>query len=492
MATYPIKMLKDEEGNPFVPLINIDAIKELGGDSLMETIEGKLEVTNIIAGRQIDLDVDGNNITINNSAEGTKLINNLDTTASGTGALDAAQGKVLKDNIPEVINNLTTIDSKKALSAHQGYVLAGRSVPVGGGTGQVLMKSADDDYSLTWGDAADPNAIVGDGSIKKIVELTYDEYIALEEAGQLEDTTEYHISDMNEQGGTYITESEIQDMIDENSQSVFPQSIRYARCGLYKPSGGSAWFRIGTFTPVESSTIRIEALSDCAGLTHRGHFKLYVSFGTSNNNNTCLTVVEASRGITAGDFDLRKISDEGVYELWYHLEQWNQYNVNIYAGRGNLPIMTNLSDRGTEGTPTGTKMLVDDCNLRSRHCLYTGNLKGGETVTFTGKYVKRYLDVYCRIQFSTSQSLTIKYTIDTKQDVKTSGELANLAHGSGWGMPFDVSEVQSMYGSESYFNNGTKEFVHRRIGYTRLTSSGEWADRNGNDSYFIYQIETYD
>ena len=222
MAKYPIKMLKDEEGNPFVPLINIDAIKELGGETLMETIDGKLEVTNIIAGRQIDLDVDGNNITINNSSEGTKLINNLDTTASGAGALDAAQGKVLKDSIPEVINNLTTIDSKKALSAHQGYVLAGRSVPVGGGTGQVLMKSADDDYSLTWGDAADPNAIVGDGSIKKIVELTYDEYIALEEAGQLEDTTEYHISDMNEQGGTYIGESEILQLIKTNSQFTVP------------------------------------------------------------------------------------------------------------------------------------------------------------------------------------------------------------------------------------------------------------------------------
>lgn len=222
MAKYPVKMLKDEQNQPFVPLINIDAIKELGGETLMETINGKLEVTNIIAGRQIDLDVDGNNITINNSSEGTKLINNLDATTSGTGALDAAQGKVLKDSIPEVINNLTTIDSKKALSAHQGYILAGRSVPVGGGTGQVLMKSADDDYSLTWGDAADPNAIVGNGSIKKIVELTYDEYTTLEEMGQLEDTTEYHISDMNEQGGTYIAETEIQDMINNTTQNYLP------------------------------------------------------------------------------------------------------------------------------------------------------------------------------------------------------------------------------------------------------------------------------
>ena len=213
MATYPIKMLKDEEGKPFVPLVNFDAIKELGGESLLETIENKLEPANLIAGNQIELSVNGNNVTISNSSEGTKLINNLTTTAVGTGALDAAQGKVLKDSIPEVVNNLTTIDSKKALSAHQGYILAGRSIPVGGGNGQVLMKSADDDYSVTWGDAADPNAIVGDGSIKKIIDITYDDYINLEKENKIDPTIEYHINDANDQGGTYITETEIQNMI---------------------------------------------------------------------------------------------------------------------------------------------------------------------------------------------------------------------------------------------------------------------------------------
>lgn len=222
MATYPIKMLKDEEGKPFVPLISIDSIKEVGGETLEQQLDKKLETTNIIAGTQIALEVEGNNVIISNSAEGTKLINNLDQTTVGVGALDAAQGKVLKESIPEVINNLTTIDSKKALSAHQGYVLAGRSVPVGGGTGQVLMKSADDDYSLTWGDAADPNAIVGDGSIRKIVELTYDEYLALESQNQIEPTIEYHISDWNENERTYLKESDILTLIKTNSDFTVP------------------------------------------------------------------------------------------------------------------------------------------------------------------------------------------------------------------------------------------------------------------------------
>lgn len=213
MATYPIKMLKDEEGKPFVPLISIDSIKEVGGETLEQQLDKKLETTNIIAGTQIALEVEGNNVIISNSAEGTKLINNLDQTTAGVGALDAAQGKVLKESIPEVINNLTTIDSTKALSAHQGYVLAGRSVPVGGGTGQVLMKSADDDYSVTWGDAADPNAIVGDGSIRKIVELTYEEYQALE---AIDPNTEYHIYSVEDGTYTYISEGRIQDMIDNS------------------------------------------------------------------------------------------------------------------------------------------------------------------------------------------------------------------------------------------------------------------------------------
>ena len=213
MATYPIKMLKDEEGKPFVPLVNFDAIKDQGGESLMETIDNKLEATNLIAGNQIELSVNGKNVTIHNSSKGSTLINNLSTSVAGEGALDAAQGKVLKDSIPEIVNNLNTIDSTKALSAHQGYVLAGRSVPVGGATGQVLKKSADDDYSLEWGDAADPNAIIGDGSIKKIIDITYDDYIKLEKENKIDATIEYHISDANDQAGTYITEAEIQNMI---------------------------------------------------------------------------------------------------------------------------------------------------------------------------------------------------------------------------------------------------------------------------------------
>lgn len=213
MATYPIKMLRDEEGKPFVPLISLDSIQDGEGNSFGEALENKLEADNLKAGSQIELTVEDGNVIISSSAEGAKLINDLTTETSGIGALDAAQGKVLKDSIPEVVNNLNTIDSTKALSAHQGYVLAGRSVPVGGATGQVLKKSANDDYSLEWGDAADPNAIVGDGSIMKIIELTYNEYLELEKNNALAEDTEYHISDWNENERTYLTTQDIEEIV---------------------------------------------------------------------------------------------------------------------------------------------------------------------------------------------------------------------------------------------------------------------------------------
>jgi hypothetical protein len=191
MAKYPIKMLKDEEGNAFVPLTSSEALKTPDGKTLDEKLQNKLETTNIKAGTDINITVDGNNVTINNASKGV-LIDNLTTETPGVGSLDAHQGKVLKEMIPEVVNNVTSTDSDKALSAYQGYLLSGKVVPTGGKEGQVLKKSSDTNWSLEWGDAADPNAIVGDGSIKKIIELTYEEYQALE---TIDPDTEYHIID---------------------------------------------------------------------------------------------------------------------------------------------------------------------------------------------------------------------------------------------------------------------------------------------------------
>ena len=125
MARYPIKMLKDENNNPFVPLVSTECVKDPGGQSLDEKLASKLESNNIQAGdNTINISTSGNNVSITaNLPAGSTLIDNLTTTTSGQGALDAHQGKVLKDLIPTIVDDLTSTDATKALSAKQGYTL---------------------------------------------------------------------------------------------------------------------------------------------------------------------------------------------------------------------------------------------------------------------------------------------------------------------------------------------------------------------------------
>lgn len=246
MATYPIKLLKDESGTPFVPLTSTAALKTKDGSSLEDEFNKKLEVTNIKAGKDITLTVNGNNITINNASKGV-LIDNLTTTTAGQGALDARQGKILKDSIPEVVNNLTTVSTDKALSAYQGYLLSGKIVPAGGTEGQVLKKSSGTDWALEWGDAADPNAIIGDGSIKKIVYCTLEEYNNLTTK---DPETEYHIEEASSDM-TYMSRDEINTLITTQTSKYLPLIGGTLTGGLTVNGGitiGSGFGKKYTFT----------------------------------------------------------------------------------------------------------------------------------------------------------------------------------------------------------------------------------------------------
>lgn len=152
MAQYPIKMLKDENGTPFVPLVAPEAVKDNQGTDWQTLLNSKLEKTNIIAGDNITLSVSGNNITINSQAGGatTNVIDNLNQQTAGIGVLDAHQGYVLKGMIPGVQNTLTSTSTTDALSAYQGYLLSNRVVPSGGTTGQVLRKKSGTDNDVEW------------------------------------------------------------------------------------------------------------------------------------------------------------------------------------------------------------------------------------------------------------------------------------------------------------------------------------------------------
>lgn len=125
MATYPIKMLKDENNNPFVPLVSTECVKDPGGQSLDQKLATKLETSNILAGdNTISVSTSGNNVSITaNLPAGSTLIDNTTTSTAGQGALDAHQGKVLRDSIPVIVDDVTDTSATKALSANQGYVL---------------------------------------------------------------------------------------------------------------------------------------------------------------------------------------------------------------------------------------------------------------------------------------------------------------------------------------------------------------------------------
>lgn len=68
MATYPIKMVQDENGSPFVPLTSASAVMDSNNNSLQTLLSGKYTI-----------------------------MNNVTTASAGLGVLDAYQGKLLYD-----------------------------------------------------------------------------------------------------------------------------------------------------------------------------------------------------------------------------------------------------------------------------------------------------------------------------------------------------------------------------------------------------------
>lgn len=98
MAQYPIKMLKDENGTPFVPLVAPEAVKDTQGTNWQTLIDKKLEKTNIIAGDNITLSVSGNDITINSQAGGTSDY----TTLSNKPSLDTTSDQSLNPSKEEI------------------------------------------------------------------------------------------------------------------------------------------------------------------------------------------------------------------------------------------------------------------------------------------------------------------------------------------------------------------------------------------------------
>lgn len=289
MATYPIKMMIDESGQPFVPLTSLDAV--IGEKNLQYILDateesaGHFKVTlkdvtmnnlinTVIIVRWPDINstVKPSYLQINNEEE-KPLYNGTGTEYLGleeasntvnmlaydgnkwvltSGAGNSGSGHVITNEAgetmeqqkilnfvgfqvendganrltriinPEPINNLTTNESGLgSLDAYQGHILSGRSIPEGGTIGQVLAKKNNYDYQVEWIDSlSESNGVITDGSVKKIINLTYEEYRALEDSGEVDPTTQYYINDVSNHDFAIISDDEIQGMIESNTNNT--------------------------------------------------------------------------------------------------------------------------------------------------------------------------------------------------------------------------------------------------------------------------------
>lgn len=132
---------------------------------------------------------------------------------------------------------------------------------------------------------------------------------------------------------------------------------------------------------------------------------------------------------------------------------------------------------------------IEALESKEKTVIYSGALLGESSVTLAN--VKRYLDVYVKIQFGdlTGPATTMKYTIDTQGHATTRPQ-PTKHYGGGVVTPFDETTINSQYMSESCYDSSTGLFTHVRIGY-RGYSDTSFTTRAANESYAIYQIETY-
>lgn len=217
MAVYPIKMMKDESGQPFVPLTSLDAV--IGEKNLQYILDAEelsaghfrvnfkdlemKDITNsiiVVRWPQITSTVKPSYLKLNNNTEailydgtgkeymdledasgtinllaydGTKWIQATGSGSGGGHVITDGEGHSMEQqkvlsfvgfNVendaanratkivnPTPINNLTTTESGQgSLDAYQGNILSKRSVPAGGAKGQVLAKSGNGDHQLEW------------------------------------------------------------------------------------------------------------------------------------------------------------------------------------------------------------------------------------------------------------------------------------------------------------------------------------------------------
>lgn len=118
---YPIKTLKDEHNELFIPYTTSTSIVTSSGSVLQNVLDIKLDPADVKAGSNIKVTPGTDNVTVAwVRPTNLNVQDNLTTTAAGQGVLDARQGKILLDNINTrilasekgVANGVATLDGE--------------------------------------------------------------------------------------------------------------------------------------------------------------------------------------------------------------------------------------------------------------------------------------------------------------------------------------------------------------------------------------------
>ena len=138
MTSLAVKILKDEDGNNFVPYTSTIALYDPDGETISDKIAKKLETSSLIAGTGITLipDITNHTVEIQSSAPGANLINNLTTSVAGQGALDAYQGYVLNTTKQDTLvsgQNIKTINGSSVLGSGDLTIDTGGNYTAGKG-----------------------------------------------------------------------------------------------------------------------------------------------------------------------------------------------------------------------------------------------------------------------------------------------------------------------------------------------------------------------
>lgn len=101
---YPIKTLKDEHNELFIPYTTSTSIVTSSGSVLQNVLDVKLDPADVKAGSNIQVTPGTDNVTVA-WVRPTNLTvkNQLDVASAGQGVLDAAQGKILNDKFANYI-----------------------------------------------------------------------------------------------------------------------------------------------------------------------------------------------------------------------------------------------------------------------------------------------------------------------------------------------------------------------------------------------------